>query len=51
MRVNHDFFETLGIKMFLGHSFAPEDDRKFSKLNFSASRASSEQSSSASRAY
>jgi putative ABC transport system permease protein len=27
MRVTYDFFDTLGIKMLLGHSFTPADDR------------------------
>lgn len=27
MRVNYDFFDTLGIKMLLGRTFLPEDDR------------------------
>jgi MacB-like periplasmic core domain len=27
LRVNYDFFETLGVKMLLGRAFLPEDDR------------------------
>ena len=27
LRVNHDFFDTLGVRMYLGRAFLPEEDR------------------------